>query len=127
MSSSIVKQIFNVNKDVNDLLKISAKRVFIRDLINDYATYRYGGMSLYVSEIPKAEKKIFLSHIIPAKEYEWFVQDETRLEIGFEEYAPRMQRLIDEQIEEVYHETMEEAGMVLCRHKDNGEIYYRRR
>jgi hypothetical protein len=97
---------------------------FVKSLIHENAHYHQGGFSLVVSSLSRIEKKLFLSYIVDLSEYEWLCENDNRLYAAFDEYKAEMQSLIDHYIDDVWHETMQESGLTMGTHKDNGEIYY---
>lgn len=121
-----VKLVNQVPKDGSELMRVAALSVFVRDLISENAIYRNGGLSLFVCELSRVDQKLFLSNVIDAEEFEWLCENETRLDAGIKEYERHMQSLIDEKIDEVWHEAMQEAGNHWGTHSDNGEGYYYR-
>jgi len=100
---------------------------FVKSLIHENAHYHNGGFSLYVSSLSRIEKKLFLSHIVDAGEYEWLCENDARLYAAFDDYKTDMQSLIDLYIDESWHEAMQEKGLTMGHYKDNNEIYYYKR
>jgi hypothetical protein len=100
---------------------------FVKSLIHECAHYHDGALSLSVSSLSHIDKKLFLSYIVDPSEYEWLCENDARLYAAFDEYKTDMQSLVDNYIDEVWHETMQEKGLIMGNHKDNGEIYYYKR
>jgi hypothetical protein len=100
---------------------------FVKSLIRENATYENGGLSLFVSSLSRIEKKLFLSYVVEPSEYEWLCENDVRLYAAFDEYEKDMQGLIDKYLDESWHEAMQERGLVMGKHNDNGEVYYYKR
>jgi len=113
------------SKEGEKELKDRLFRSFVANLIREYATYSTDSCYLSVSDLPYPEKKQFLSHLIHVDDYEYFIANKTREAEAIKEYEDEMQHFIDWQLDNVYHEDMQEMGMLLCQHRDNGEFYYR--
>lgn len=122
------ENLFNqVFKDGDKINNKDVRVDFVRDLINENAYYENGVLTLYVHDLSFDEKKIFLSIIVEPEDYEYYCQSQTRLEAAIQEYTKAMQKRIDDIIDDVWHENMQEMGLVLSQHQDNGEYFYRRR
>src|SRR5690348_12843321 len=63
-----------------------ALMLYVKNLINENAKYRHGSLSLFACELDQSDRKIFLSNIVDAEEYEWLCETPSRLEAGFKEY-----------------------------------------
>jgi hypothetical protein len=98
---------------------------FLDDLIRSNAKYKHGAYELFACDLPYEDKKIFLSWICSAEDYEDYISNPTRERVAIAEYEDFMQRLIDENIDDVWHEDMQEMGRTLCHCKQTGEPYYR--
>jgi hypothetical protein len=98
---------------------------FISNLIREHAIHKNDGYQLTVDDLPYQEKKHFLSHLVDIDDYEYFIKNKTRELEAIKDYKDEMQYFINCNIDEIYHEDMQEMGMVLCHHRDNGEFYYR--
>lgn len=97
----------------------------IDQIIRENATYRNGCFSLFASDLPLYDKRLLLSYLIPIDEYEECLKDSTKEVIAFKENEKGMQFLINERIDNVWHETMQEMNMNLCHCRQTGESYYR--
>lgn len=81
---------------------------FVQDLIRENKSYIPDGYSLHVVDLSQNEKRLFLAHIVDAYEFEHYCENAIRLSQGIEEYSETMQRLIDENISDVYNDDCEE-------------------
>jgi hypothetical protein len=113
------------SKEGEKELKDRLFRTFVANLIREYATYTSTGCHLLVNDLPYADKKQFLIHLTHVDDYAYYIANKTREAEAIKEYEDEMQHFIDWQLDDVYHEDMQEMGMLLCRHRDNGESYYR--
>jgi len=78
-----------------------AKRMYIDDLISDHATQeKDGSWRIYVCDLDFPEKKIFLSHLVDLKAYENLIEYQDILADAIEEFEFKMQRLMDERLQE---------------------------
>jgi hypothetical protein len=128
---------FNVQQIINDPQYFCAKegqkvegaayQVFLRSLIREHAKATTDGYLLYARDLPLYDKKIFLSYMIDAEEYEDATSSPYLTAALIEEFINDMQTGINNVIDDVWHEDMQEMGLVLCHHRDNGELYYRSR
>jgi hypothetical protein len=122
-----ISLIFTTKQDTQDgKTNMSGKNLdnYIRNLINEYATYRNGCYAIDVDDISKQDKIIFLSRLTDPSEYEYYCDNQTRLAEGLNEYKSYMQELLDYNIDDVWHDNMRDMGGVLKIYPDNGEIYY---
>jgi hypothetical protein len=100
---------------------------FIHSIIHEYAHYDNGSYSLDINILSLSDKRLLISHFASAKEYEFSNKSPTKTEVIFKEYESHMQSAVDDECFTVYKENMEEMGMVMNRHHDNGEAYWVRR
>lgn len=108
------------SKDGNNLLNH-----FVINLIREHAKYKNGCFELFACDLPYEDKKLFLSYLVDIDDYDYFTKNKTREKAAIKDYESAMQDEIDWRIGDVYRHDMEEMGMVLCRHKDNGEPFWR--
>lgn len=99
----------------------------LHNIIREYGTYYDGTINVNIDSLDSSDKKLILSHLLDASEYEYACENIVNLEVVFNEYRNTINSLIDEECYTVYKENMEEQEMVMGRHSDNGEIYWRRR
>jgi hypothetical protein len=105
-----------------------ALKSFIKGLISDYATYDdYNNCNLPIHKIPHELKRIFLSYLCDLSDYKFYCKNDVRLRIAFKDYEDVMQDKINDLLQESYQDAMEEMGLTLNHHRDNGEPYYYRR
>lgn len=104
--------------------ELCALKSFIRDLVRDYATKKSDEYILWTRRLYLHDRKIILSHVVDAEDYEFFCSNPTRLELGLEEYDDVMQRLLDDMCEEVYFEDMSESGRRMVMDIDNGDYVF---
>lgn len=94
---------------------------FLHDLIRTYKSITRDGYSLHVDNLPHYEKKLFLSHIVDAYEYEFLCESPSLLDAGINEYKKMMQRLIDQEIDGIYFEDQRAKGRRIYIDSINGE------
>jgi hypothetical protein len=101
---------------IQDGSKNMAKRIlsnFINSLIRENAKHNDDSYSLFVSDLEPIDKKIFLSHLVSADEFEDYSANETRMSAAIKEYEEEMQFFVNENIDQVYHEDMRELGLTM--------------
>lgn len=94
---------------------------FVISCIRENATHNNDSYSLFACDLPDEDKRIFLSHIVSAEDYEYFAETPTRLQEAFKEYNKEMQHYININIDDVYHSDMWEMSGRLA---PNAEYYY---
>src|SRR6185295_4010911 len=72
------------------------ERMFVSNLIREYAKPSTDGYSLHVSDLDPIDQKHLLSYCVSADTYEWACQNSIRLGCVIQEYAADMQSCIDE-------------------------------
>ncbi|HLX54258.1 MAG TPA: hypothetical protein VKR58_09970 [Aquella sp.] len=77
---------------------------YIHDIIRSYKEVDPEYYSLFVDELPLHDKKIFLSHIVSAEDYELFCSNESGVNALVIENKKYMQSLIDNEIDQVHTE-----------------------
>ena len=90
-------------KDDISMLR-SAFHSFLDNIILENATRNSDYWSLGSKDIPYHDKKIFLSYLTTPDDFEYFTASPIRERLALEEYEKEMQYLIDERIDDVYHE-----------------------
>lgn len=88
-----------------------AETQFIQSVIRENAVYEHGAYSLFFADLDRATQKLFLAVVSDPSEYEWASENETRMDAYIAEMTKHMQKKIDEQIDDVFHEAMYEARM----------------
>jgi hypothetical protein len=130
MKNSTIQQIYSVRQDAKEgiftMTGLSRTR-FIHSIIREYAHYDDGSYSLDINILSLSDKRLLISHFADAEEYEFSNESPTKTEVIFKEYESHMQSAVDDECFTVYKENMEEMGMVMNRHHDNGEAYWVRR
>ena len=101
-------------------------RQILDQVIRENVRYRDGGYSLFASDLPHHDKKLLLSYLVPIEDYEEYIKDPYKERAAFMEYEDEMQYLINERIDDIWHEDMQEMGLTLCHCNQTGEPYYRR-
>ncbi len=66
--------------------------------------------SLYACDLPHEDKKIFLSYLITVEDFEDFTSTESLQRVAFKDYEGEMQYLINERIDDLYHEIQYEQS-----------------
>lgn len=94
---------------------VNSLRLFVCSLISENATHVHDHFVLYAEDLSLIDQQLFLSRLCCAEDYADFCADDTRLQAAIEEFLPEMQFFIDENIDDVYRESMEEAGLVWSR------------
>ena len=100
-------------------------RQILDQVIRENAIYKDGSYSLFASDLPYHDKKLLLSYLIPIDEYDEYIKDPHKERAAFLEYENDMQYLIDDRIDDIWHEDMKEMGRTLCHCNQTGEPYYR--
>lgn len=80
----------------------------VRDIISDYGISKKGVKCMDFHALSLAEKKLLLSHIVSADEYEWASVDVVNAEALIKEYEHILEALIDAECEEMSREYFRE-------------------
>lgn len=75
---------------------------FVQNLIREYGEFNSDHCTIFADDVHYIDQKIFLSHIYTAEMYEWAIENPTRERAILEEELPHLQRLLDENCEEVF-------------------------
>lgn len=100
---------------------------YASNLVREYAKWTEDGYVLWASQLPRYEKKTFLSYVIeedfedPIAAFEDFTTTPAREDAAFSEYENSMQYWIDEVIGEVFAEDMSDGGFVYVTDRDHGD------
>lgn len=86
-----------------------AGKIFVHDLLREYGEVHDCSYSVHFNALDLHDKKILLSYVVEAFEYEEAISCPTKLEAYFKEYSKLIQRLLDENGDEAYRDMMEEA------------------
>lgn len=131
MNSNILRSFCNdfqyksVTKDGDFINKPQSFVNLVHEIIRDNVEFSNDGYSLFVSSLSKIEKQLLLSYILEISDYEYYLTNNL-LDAAISEYEKELQAAIDNEIDQVWHEDMQEMGLHLNRHNDNNEIYYTR-
>jgi len=98
----------------------------VHNLIREYKTHEFNTYSVDVMNFVTSDKKLILSHMVGASEYQDACSSQSSLEASFLEYSDAIQAAIDDECYAVYCEDMEENGMRMIRHTNNDEVYWAR-
>jgi len=99
----------------------------IHNIIREYGIYSDGNYSIDVDHLSYGDKKLLMSHLLDLSDYEWAIGNLYRFFAMYDENKEHLQCALDSECFTVYRENMEEMGMTLNRHYDNGEIYWTRK
>lgn len=113
-------------REVDQLIWQESKpyRFFLDNLIRDYCFYQNGTYEVLIGDVSDLDKKMFLSYLVPLEDYEEYISNSSRLKEAIADHESMMQAVIDERKDDLYIADMEECGLVLSRHRDNGEPYW---
>ena len=102
-------------------------RQFARGLIHDYGTFKINeGYSLHFEDLPYPIKKLFLKIFLDINFYLFYEENDLINEAIFEN-KDELNSYIKSQLDDVYHEVMDEMGFYLQRGRDNGDYLIQRR
>lgn len=130
MNKSNIHQLCLVVQDTKEgiyTVKGLSRTRFIHSIIREYAHYYDGSYSLDINILSLSDKRLLISYFSDSEEYEFANESPLKTEVILKEYENYMQSAVDDECFTVYKENMEEMGMVMNRHYDNGEIYWERR
>jgi hypothetical protein len=94
---------------------------FIHSIIREHARHESDGYVLYADQLPLADQKLFLSHLLAAEDYEDALSSPIRCQEYIKENLSDMQAGIDLHLNEVYREDMEEMGLHFSQ-RNNGDV-----
>lgn len=132
MNSTILRkfcndyQFFSAAKDSSYPMQTNAFKNLVHEIIRDNVEFSNEGYYLCAHKLSKIEKRQLLKHIISAEDFEYYDQEESLMDAAVADCERDLQAAIDSEIDQVWHEDMQEMGLYLSRHYDNGEIYYTR-
>lgn len=101
-----------------------AFNLYLDQLIRENCKHIDGCYSLFACDIPYEDRKIFLSYLVNIDDYKDYISNKTRERIAIKEYEDQMQYLINNRIDDVWHEDMQDMGRKLCHCNQTGEPYY---
>lgn len=121
--SSLINQVVFKDEDKNMLGQ--AFRNTLDRIIRDNYDYKDGCYHLFACDLPNEDKRLLLSYLTSLEDFEYFTENFTRELESYKEFEPEMQYLINDRIDDIWHEDMQEMGRILNHDKNNGEPYYR--
>jgi len=80
----------------------------LHNVIREYGKYNDDGYFVYLSDIDNSDRKLLISHICDAEDYEMACNSPTYLDAIWKENEKFIRNLIDEESDQVYREAMEE-------------------
>jgi hypothetical protein len=110
MNSSTLQHITSFKQDAQDgkfTMQGLALTSLLHNLIRDYGKYRHGSFSVDIDNFDIVDKRLILSHIMDATEYQYACQSVINTQVIFDESRKFIQRLIDDDCDEVFKEDME--------------------
>lgn len=88
---------------------------YIKELIRDKARHGREGYVLFAEELHIEDQAEFLSYLIDANAYDYYMRYPVLLKAACDIRLKQMQKYIDSYIDDVFHEDMEEMGFYLNR------------
>lgn len=109
-------QVFSMDKlslatEGHKIMQPMAFISFLHDLIREYQTYKNGYYSLHFYDLPRVEQTIFLSHLLDADEFAHYSSRKSLMDEAIRENEKMAQQIIDDHIDDVYHEDMREMRL----------------
>lgn len=98
----------------------------IHNVIREYGQYDGCDYTVLLSDIDNTDRKLFISHLCSAEDYEVAASSPEFLDELWEENSKHIDKLISNESFYVYKEDMEEMGMSMQRHLDNEPDWIRR-
>lgn len=89
-----------------------SRHYFLRRIVDEYCGIYYlqNEFRVNFNDLSFEDKKLFLSHVVDAWEYEEYCSSVSALHAGFLDNLKYMQRLLDETSEDFYQEYLQEMG-----------------
>lgn len=100
----IIKQDAKVGKMQNGL---SLTRL-LHNLTREHGQYKHGTYYVDVHSFPLSDKRLLLGHFESAEWLEYAYESEVKTEALFNEFSAHIQKLMDDDCDELYREDMEE-------------------
>lgn len=104
--------------------ELCALKSFISDLVREYATKEEDEYILWSRRLYLHDRRIILSHLVDAEDFEYYCSSPTLLELGLEEYDELIQKQLDEVCEEVFFEDQREFGRRYVIDRDHGDYVW---
>ena len=112
MNSANIYHINSIKQDRHDV-KVTMQGIaltnLVHSIIREYGIYNDNSYSVDVRNLDMADKRLVVSHFESAESYEWACETFSRINEVFNEHASYLQRLIDEECDDIYREDMEEV------------------
>lgn len=127
MSHSNITRQSSISQQCQDdtvQIKGMSLNVLVHNLIREYKNSEFNTYSVDVMTFVSSDKKLILSHLLDASEYQDACSSQSRLEAVFLEYLEVIEEAIESECYSVYCEDMEENGMKMIRHPNNDELYW---
>lgn len=113
----------DTKEGVFTMSSIGMKRA-LQGALHEHGEYQQGRLHLDARDLPLADRKLLLSYLLDLSDYNRTVASPAYLEAVYKEHLSTIQSLLDDESTEVYHDCMNEMGMVKHTHSNNGETYW---
>lgn len=108
-------------RNYNSVLEIR----ILHNVIREFGSYKDGTIYININDLPLYDKKMMLMTFCDSvEEYEKSTATQEGFNALWHEHREFMQDRIEQEIGTVYCEDMQEMGLTLRHHKDNGEAYW---
>ena len=97
-----------VNMDVALSPRVS-QQLFLSEIINEYGHY-ISDFKVSVNDLSPEDRKLFLSHMVDAWDYEEYCSSPTLLQAALTDNTPSMQRLLDDASHDAYSQYLYSMG-----------------
>lgn len=121
---NLINQV-EVSKDGEKNMLGKAFRVTLDNIIRENCDYKDGCYHLFACDLPTHDKRILLSYLTSLEDFEFFTENFTRELETYKEFEPEMQYLINNRIDDLWHEDMREMGNFLNHDQNTGEPFYK--
>ena len=88
-------------------------KCFLREVIRDYGSEYAKEFTVKVNDLSMEDRKILLSHLVEASEYEEYCSTPSKLQAGLTDNLESMQRMLNEMSHELYSEYLYSMGYKL--------------
>lgn len=122
----LITQDISATKDGGERMIDWTLKIFVHNLIRENATHQFGTYSLDTDDLDPIDKRLFLSRLVTANDFEWMCENPYRLNEAIKDYEDEMQYFINQNLNEVYQEDMEEMNCHFVR-ASNGDAYWEKR
>jgi hypothetical protein len=83
---------------------------FLDSIIREHAEVSEDGYSLSAHLLPYEDKKLFLTYLVVPEDYEYLTENPLRERLAILDHEPAMQYMINDRIDDLYHEDMRELS-----------------